>query len=297
MYNFSKNSWHVRFYKWLYDIDVTTKFKTMCPYFWSYVLTFLFLPFILFFRVLSGKIVSLDERIRRWSKTKEKNTINDVESRVRKLLDKGDKDKLYDFYNSRCYKKYKYYIDADLYFTFQKVVNDYWYTELLPKREEKRKLAEVRKAEQKIKIETVKNQVWFKVSSYILSGVVGLIFIYMLYNLISLIPFHRFDFNKFVDIIKHIGIVVGIALISLGLLYSLIKYVLIPFFKFISCIKIEECYLCNMFKNLLLSSKSLFKIFIWFFKGLYQILYVIVHMLYSTYKKSCPIIVWEEDKK
>ena len=47
LYTFSKNSWHVRFYKWLYDKDPANKFKTMCPYFWTYVLTFITLPIIL----------------------------------------------------------------------------------------------------------------------------------------------------------------------------------------------------------------------------------------------------------
>lgn len=46
MYKLNKNSNSAKFYKWIWGTDVT-QFKTMCPYFWKYVLTILFLPFIL----------------------------------------------------------------------------------------------------------------------------------------------------------------------------------------------------------------------------------------------------------
>ena len=47
MYKLNKNSNASKFYSWIWNTDVS-KFKTMCPYFWRYVLTILFLPVILF---------------------------------------------------------------------------------------------------------------------------------------------------------------------------------------------------------------------------------------------------------
>ncbi len=46
MYKLNETSLPARFYSWIWDTNVT-KFKTMCPYFWLYTLTILFLPLIL----------------------------------------------------------------------------------------------------------------------------------------------------------------------------------------------------------------------------------------------------------
>lgn len=55
MYKLNKESVTVKFYEWIWNTKIT-KFKTMCPYFWKYVLTIIFLPIILIckgvFRIL-----------------------------------------------------------------------------------------------------------------------------------------------------------------------------------------------------------------------------------------------------
>jgi hypothetical protein len=51
MYKLNKFSWSARFFEWVWNTDVE-KFKSMCPYFWSYVLTLVFLPIILVFKGL-----------------------------------------------------------------------------------------------------------------------------------------------------------------------------------------------------------------------------------------------------
>lgn len=51
MYKLNKNSASARFYKWIWGTDVTD-FKTMCPYFWKYVLTIIFLPVILISKLI-----------------------------------------------------------------------------------------------------------------------------------------------------------------------------------------------------------------------------------------------------
>ena len=51
LYTFNKRSNHVQFFKWLWGVDPTHRYKTMCPYFWSYVVTILILPFLILIRV------------------------------------------------------------------------------------------------------------------------------------------------------------------------------------------------------------------------------------------------------
>lgn len=51
LYDFKSDALHARFYGWLYDVDVTN-YKTICPYFWKYVLTIIFLPIILPFIII-----------------------------------------------------------------------------------------------------------------------------------------------------------------------------------------------------------------------------------------------------
>ena len=46
MYKLNTESSTVKFYEWIWNTNIT-KFKTMCPYFWLYVLTVLFIPVIL----------------------------------------------------------------------------------------------------------------------------------------------------------------------------------------------------------------------------------------------------------
>jgi hypothetical protein len=46
MYKLKTTSLSSRFYSWIWKTEIT-KFKTMCPYFWMYVLTILTLPLIL----------------------------------------------------------------------------------------------------------------------------------------------------------------------------------------------------------------------------------------------------------
>jgi hypothetical protein len=51
MYNLNKESKTAKFYEWVWDTDVT-KFKTMCPYTWSYIFTILFIVPILLIKFL-----------------------------------------------------------------------------------------------------------------------------------------------------------------------------------------------------------------------------------------------------
>ena len=46
MYKFKTTSWHVKLFEWIFNEDPTKIYKSMCPYFWSFVLILLTLPLI-----------------------------------------------------------------------------------------------------------------------------------------------------------------------------------------------------------------------------------------------------------
>jgi|694.fasta_scaffold60087_10 hypothetical protein len=52
MYNLNKQSRTAKFYEWVWNTDVT-KFKTMCPFTWSYIFTILFIVPILIIKLLA----------------------------------------------------------------------------------------------------------------------------------------------------------------------------------------------------------------------------------------------------
>lgn len=78
MYNLKSSSLYSRFYSWIWNTDVT-KFKTMCPYFWRYVLTILFLPLILLLKPIISLIPkNYKDIIIKITKTKEIDNINQI---------------------------------------------------------------------------------------------------------------------------------------------------------------------------------------------------------------------------
>ncbi len=54
MYYLKKHSIYSEFYSWTWKTDVT-KFKTICPYFWRFILTIIFFPLILMIRPFINK--------------------------------------------------------------------------------------------------------------------------------------------------------------------------------------------------------------------------------------------------
>ena len=97
-----------------------------------------------------------------------------------------------------------------------------------------------------------------------------------------------------------LGIVAGAATaIFLG--WALVKFVFIPFFKWLSCIKLPHCGLCENMKAFFgwfaIGFKYRAYIFLpfwWLILGIGKVGVIIGHMIYSTYKKQCPIIEWKE---
>lgn len=60
-YTFNKDAWHCKLFKWCYDVNPPDVFKTMCPYFWSFVGTLLIIPFIVLAKTLRIPSKSIGE--------------------------------------------------------------------------------------------------------------------------------------------------------------------------------------------------------------------------------------------
>ena len=52
LYTFNKNSFHSKAFNWVWGVNPTSRFKTMCPYFWSWVATIVFSWIIVPIRLL-----------------------------------------------------------------------------------------------------------------------------------------------------------------------------------------------------------------------------------------------------
>lgn len=50
-YKLKEDSWHCNFYKFIYNVNPIDKYNGFCPYFWTYVITFILLPIILLCKV------------------------------------------------------------------------------------------------------------------------------------------------------------------------------------------------------------------------------------------------------
>lgn len=81
-YTFSKDAWHCRLFKWCYGVNPPDVFKTMCPYFWSFVGTFFIIPFIALAKAMRVPSKSIGEFV--------SNRVKDCEAYKQKRKDKKD---------------------------------------------------------------------------------------------------------------------------------------------------------------------------------------------------------------
>lgn len=79
-YTFSKDAWHCKLFKWCYGVNPPDVFKTMCPYFWSFVGTLFIIPFIAIAKAMKIPSKSIGEFV--------SNRVKDCENYKQKRKDK-----------------------------------------------------------------------------------------------------------------------------------------------------------------------------------------------------------------
>jgi len=277
MYKLKKNSWHYRFFKFITRIEPST-FKTMCPYFWTYVLIVFFLPLVLIIKLF----IYLNELSNKASKERRKRN----RSRIIELLRKKYPDvsvitnkEAYKLYTSKCF--YQYILDAfdwDEYNIIRDKKNQYLQEEMRIK-----EIPKPSKSFQEV-YNRAKDTKLFNYSAYIIS--IGFIL-----GVISLIIYGAtlINYTTFWIYVKATLIVILIlaiiASIVFGLSYLLSKIDLKCLFTrdSKSLKAINYTYKYTLKWMLVTPLVFIFK----FFK-------LILNMIYSVYKKQCPLINWEE---
>ena len=264
LYKFSKNAWHVKLFKWIYGTDPTNTFKTMCPYFWTFIVTILLLPLILLLKLFGkggSKLISKAESRKRDITTRNEKKLLDLCKDWEDL----SIEECFNIYNTKCYKEYYYILDYIVHSTIRDNSNEY--LSLIVKE------TKSNKEKRKEKFEKVKESKIFLFFSYLLSIIIGLAFCYMLYKLINIINFSPIDWVKISNILIYISVIVGFMVF----IYCFIEFIVGPIMDYFKC---RKCH------------KYIIKPFVFIGK----MFIIIGSMLYATYKRHCPIITWEDEK-
>ncbi len=275
LYTFSKNAWHVKLFKWIYNTDPTQTFNTMCPYFWSLVATFILLPIILVVKLFGSggtKVLSKLESYKRDRRDKKGKAF--VEKCSKEDI---TEEEAFNIVKNCGWSDYRWYLDYEL---ETEIKHKYWnYVEVLASRINKKKEnAQIRKQ----KIAEVKESKWFTYTAYLVSIISISALLFGLYSLVSLIEFSTIDW----DAVKYVACVFGgIAGVILGA-YGVIMYIIIPIADYLSCL--DNCILCKL---------NIWKYIFAPFKFLWNGILIIVDMIYMTYKKACPRITWKDNVK
>jgi hypothetical protein len=268
MYKFSKQSWHVKFFKWIFNSDPTTQFKTMCPYFWTYVLVFLFLPLILIIKLFGSFGTKLLDNLRTYQQRR-------IEKIKEEFILKCSKDltnqECYDIFKSKCYNKYWYILSSDI---DKKINNGY---EII--NDKKYKIKKENTEKRQIQYIEIKESKVFNILSYVF-GIISIVFllIFTIKAIKSIIIITNWK-------IIGIGLLGTISILVIAyLIYLIVKFIISPFISYLMCF---ECKLCKKIK--------IFKYISFPFKIGWDIIKICAEMTYATYKKHCPLIKWEEE--
>lgn len=306
LYSFSKKSWHVRFFKWLFNEDPTYRYKTMCPYFWTYVLIFLFIIPILIVKMF-GKTGT---KFLAWTKDyKHNKNVKARQHLIEQCKNPNISEKeAFRIVKSKCWDNYSGWVDDDDYVRIKDLYRkEYWRLEKLEQEAARKRYAAQQKRKREFdkvnkKMSEYKDSKFFEYLSYVVIGAMGLFLLYGLYSLISMIPFSKVPWGEVgYYTLLILGVLVLVAA-AIGGGYLLVRYVFIPFFKWLSCVRLPRCGICDTMGSFFTWCGSWMKYgiyivmpFWWLILGIGKVGVIIGHMIWSTYKKRCPIIEWREE--
>ncbi len=269
LYNFSKNSNHVKLFKWLWNVDPTKTFKSMCPYFWSYVATILILPIILIAKLFGKYGKQFNSYLYTFKSKRETRIENKLIERASKITTEKEG---YDLITSRCYRKYKWALSSEE----RDRLGELYYTHIenVKRAQSKANLNRAAKVQEAKDSKIVMFFVW------IVIGIAVATLGYSLYLLCAM-AVERIDWWK---VLKGLGIITAIGAGAFTF-FGLIKYVGIPIYDRLKCINLPKCKLCQLPIGAYIIS---------FFRAIGNGIMILIDMIRNTYKKSCPIITWED---
>lgn len=298
LYTFSKNSWHVKFFNWLFRKDATQIYKTMCPYFWTYVLIIIFLPIILFVRMFGAAGSTILDNARTYSKRKEQTLLSELKDRFFAALNGTDED-AYQLSRTKCWKRLSdevyYKVDYEQMQKFREMRDrEMWRLRQIQR--DKQALRQEAAQKRDEKIDDIKDSIFGKILGYTVLAVVVLALGYVLFILFrwlfGLIDWTGTDWSRVGRItLMAVGIVAGV-LLTMYLVYLFIRHLLVPFFIWTIChlkqIKFPK--LPPIGRYIAWPFVMLWKLFVLIGKCIA----IVCDMIYNFYKKRCPVITWKE---
>lgn len=270
LYTFNKNSNHVKLFKWLWNVDPTLTFKSMCPYFWSYVVTILILPILLIAKLFGKYGKQFNSYLFTYRKKRKDKIIAKLIKKSKTIVTPED---AYSFQNTGCYKKYQYYLEFE-----ERMRLDNLYDE------RRNELYIVRKENLKKRNEKIQQAKENKIITIVMWVILGAVLVtscYLLY-LLGAWAIGRIDWWT---VLKVIGGLVAVVAAVFGLI-GLFKYVLDPIYDKLKCITLPNCKLCQLPIGTYILS---------FFTAIGTGFMILIDMIRNTYKKNCPIITWEDE--
>lgn len=298
LFTFSRNSWHCKFFFWLYKVKPDVEFKGMCPYFWLYVFTFFFFYLVIPVVLLRNLIQATVPRLFDW--LDEQSTARKKRKKL-KFLSKWNTDykeldpkKALRLTSTHCYRLWSWYLEHEA----ERHINNLSYKEAkaiadedeIEKLAQKERLKKIKYKTKEYK-ESAKESFIIKVLSYILLAFILYVIFRFLYAQVYLLV----DFWEF---LVSTGPEVGEALYDTGkfLLLYILPAAVIIYLLFIA-IKSLVCWIsCNIKINiscpkwLISLGNSIEVAFKYIGKG-FNILYATI---IAIYENNCPRITWKD---
>ena len=269
MYTFNKNSFHVKFFQWLWGVNPVYRYKTMCPYFWQYVGTILILPLILIYKSLSYVISPIRKQLDLYFEERDKLYIQSLYDEISKDMTLEEKFRMS---NRRCFKKYFSRMwDNNYDENLRDKLWDIYYIE--------REVIPVKK-----KIDTQ------KITDKLIYGIIGkIIGTSILLVLATLLGWgiyeilHLFTMSQFVVFLQ----VSGLLIAFLGVIYGIIKLVQFLIIKLTCNTPLKNVVFWTHIGNFLLS------VLFFVINGIRMTF----DMIKNFYKNQCPMISWKDDEE
>ena len=261
LYTFSTNSWHVQFFKWIWGTNPVHRFETMCPYFWTYVITIISLPLILMVKGILWVSVPISNWIEAYTDVQADRAMKQLLIDINKM---HSNEEIYKLYKSKCYQKYYYKLLSTEQISYKKEAE----IEDVAKSYE-RKLKEKKRKKQQV-IDKVKYGWIGKSFLYIMAALV----LYVIIRLFILF-IYSFTMSQF------LAFLLGMLLTVLGLT--------IAGFIIYFIIKWREKY-CDVNLNKYNPFVYIGILFI----GIWKVFVMIFDMIKNLYNQSCPLITWKD---
>jgi ABC-type multidrug transport system fused ATPase/permease subunit len=257
LYSFSKNAWHVQFFKWMWNVDPVDKYKTMCPYFWQFIGSIIILPIIILAKLFIYTGQTIADNFEGYSEKQAERESKKLLIRINSAKSIEDYEKLL---NSKCYSKYIY----NLYLSNE--ISDEAYTELRDKKFKIEREADYKKAKKQVIVDNIKYGVIGKLILYVATSVVLSLVIYGFILVAYMITLKSFLTILFVIFLTIVGLLTIFFIV----------------FLFVTLTENKDCSAYN-------PTTYLIKIF----KFIWKLFMIMIDMIINLYKQSCPTITWK----